>query len=241
MKILKAFIKGRTKNMKKSEIAVAVFTMISAASIARAESFNVDFDKGLFRTVDFMETVKTSDISKADADNVVSIIPVPATTIDTLTPTLYKLSVPGLQRLKKEALSMHDLSKEFLQLINEEKTIVLYNEFNVLLVTPVGNDQHVILESNDRQLLEFLSKQETEVLQAGLQNRGKVKVCKTVIKTLWKWVKEAWVAYDITEEICSWEENDTTPTNTGNPGGSGTTYHTGMGENSNYVVNKHLK
>ena len=225
--------------MKKSKIAVAAFAVIIAtASLVKAERFDIDFDRGAFRTVDFMEAGKTSDVSKAD--NTASITPIPAPALDTVSTGVYKLAAPSLQRLRKETLNIPGLSKEFLQQINEEKTIVLYNEGNVFLTTLVGNTQYIILESNDRKLLEFLAKQQKEVLQAGLQNKGKVKVCVTVIKTLWKWIKEAWVAYEISKEVCSWQDDGATPS-TGNPAGSGSTYHNGQGGDSNYDVNKYLK
>lgn len=225
--------------MKKSKIAVAMFAVvITAASLAKAGGFDMDFDKGAFRTVDFMEAVKTSEVFRTD--DAASIVPVPAIALNTVNTTVYKLSAPGLQKLRKEVLNMPGLSNKFLQQINEEKTVVLYNEDNVFLTTLTGNAQHIILESNDSKLMEFLAKYKTEVLQVGLQNKGKVKVCTTIIKTLWKWVKEAWVAYEISKEICSWEDDGATPS-TGNPGGSGSTYHNGQGGSSNYDVNKHLK
>lgn len=210
--------------MRKSKIAVAVFAVIiAAASLAGAEGFGVDFDRGAFRTVDFMEAVKTSDVSKED--NTANIIPVPATVANTVNTTVYKLAAPGLQKLRKEVLNMPGLSKEFLQQLNEEKTVVLYNEDNILLTTLVGGTQYIILESNDKKLMEFLAKQKTEVLQVGLQNKGKVKVCVTVLKTLWKWIKEAVVAYEISEEICSWEDDGVTPGTNNGGGGGGQPLH----------------
>lgn len=227
--------------MKTSTTLIALFAVImAAASAAKAEDI-VDFDKGSFRSVDFMEAVNTFDVSKAV--NAANITPISATALNTVNTTFYKLAAHGLQKLRKEVLGMPGLSKEFLQQLNEEKTVVLYNKDNVLLTTLVGDVQHIVFESNDRKLLEFLAKQKTEVSQIRLQNKGKVKVCKTILKTLWKYIKEVWVAYEISQEVCSWEDDgatDATPS-TGNSGGSGSTYHNGQGGDSNYDVNKRIK
>jgi len=208
--------------MRKNKISVAVFAaIIAAASLAKAGGFDVDFDRGAFRAVDFMEAIKTSEVSRAD--DAASIVLVPATTLNTVNTMVYKLAAPGLQKLRKEVLNMPEMSKEFFQLINDKKIIVLHNDNGVFLTTQAGkNDYYILFESNDYKLIKLLSEQKTEVLQAGLPNKGKVKVCMTVIKTLWKWIKEAWVAYEISEEICSWEDDGTTPsTNNGGGGGHG--------------------
>lgn len=229
--------------MKKNKIAVAVFAVIiAAASLAKAGGFDVDFDKGAFRAANFMEAVKVSGMPSGDA--VSSIKPVPATALESAKTaaniSVYALAAHGLQKLRREVLNMPGVSKEFVQLVSEEKTVVLYNENNVFLTTLVGDVQYVLLESNDKKLLEFLGKYRTELLQGGLEKGGKVKVCVTVAETAWKLIKEIWTAYEIYKEVCTWETNTPTPS-TGNPGGSGGTYHNGQGGDSDYDVNKHLK
>ena len=119
--------------MKKTSILITIFVVAATASLVKAGEFDVDFDKGAFRPVDFMEAVKTSEVS--GVDNAASITPVPATAFNTVNMAVYTLTVPSLQKLRKEVINMPGLSKEFLQQINEEKTIVLYNEDNVLLAT----------------------------------------------------------------------------------------------------------
>lgn len=208
--------------MKKSQIAGTVFAVIvSTVSLTWAEGFGVDFDRGSLRTLDFMEAVKTSNTSKMD--NTVNISPVLATAGNPVETTAHRLSASELQKLREEALTMPDLSKEFLLMINNEKTIVLHNDTGIFLTNQVGiNDYYMLFESNDKKLINFLLGQKTGTLQAGLQNKNKVKVCKAVIKTLWKWIKEAWVAYEITEEICSWEDDgETSSTTNGGGGGNG--------------------
>lgn len=184
--------------MKKSKIAVAVFTVvIVAASFARAEGFGVDFDKGSFRTADFMEAVKASKVSKTD--NAASITPVPVTAVNKVN-RVYELSAPGLQKLRKEVITMPGLSEEFLQQINKENTVVLYNEDSVFLTTLVGAIQHIILESNDKKLMEFISKQKAGALQANLQQKM---TCWNVIKILWKVVNGISIAYEVATQICN--------------------------------------
>ncbi|OGS06395.1 MAG: hypothetical protein A2270_06830 [Elusimicrobia bacterium RIFOXYA12_FULL_51_18] len=207
--------------MRKSKISVAVFAVIiAAASLVKAGGFDVDFDRGAFRAVDFMEAIKTSEASRAD--DAASIVPVPATALNTVNTTVYKLVAPGLQELKKEIVNMPGLSKEFLQQINKEKTVVLYNEDNVFLTTLAGDVHYIILESNDKKLMDFLAKEKTEVLQNKLHNKNLVYVCISKIDTIMKWVGHAWVAYEVIKEICSWENDGTTPSpNNGGGGGSG--------------------
>ena len=207
--------------MKKNKITVVVFAVIMAtASLVKAEGFGVDFNRGTFSTVDFMEAVKTYNVSKAD--NTTSITPVPATAANAVNTTVYKLAAPGLQKLRKEVLNMPGLSKEFLQQINEEKTVVLYNEDNALLTTLVGDTHYIILESNDKKLMDFLVKEKTGVLQDKLPNKNLVCMCISKLDTIMKWVGNAWVAYQIVKEVCSWENDGTTPSpNNGGSGGSG--------------------
>jgi len=209
--------------MKKSNILIAAFAVIiAAAPFAAAEDFGVDFDRGAFRTADFMEAVKTSDISRAD--NISTITPAPVTAETTLNVKVYILAASSLQKLRKEVLTMPGLSKEFLQLINEENTVLLYNKDSVFLTTLVGDIQHIILESNDRNLLEYISKQKTGPLQANLQNKGK---CWEVIKLAWKIVNGISVAYEIITTVCDNGGDGTPPANPNLPGSSSTpgVYH----------------
>lgn len=196
--------------MKKSKLVVAVFTVIiAAASFAGAETLSVDFDRGSFRTMGFMEAVKTSDAFMAD--NAAGIVPVPATALNAVSTTVYKLAAPALQKLRQKALTVPEMSKDFLQLLNYEKVIVLHDNNNIFLTTQAGESYYVLFESSDKELMKLLSEPGTGVVQVRLLNKGKVKICKEVIKILWKWVKEAWVAYEITEEVCSWEDDGDTP------------------------------
>ncbi|MBI4349817.1 MAG: hypothetical protein HY550_00095 [Elusimicrobia bacterium] len=212
--------------MKKSNILIAAFAVIIAAvPFAAAEGFGVDFDRGAFRTADFMEAVKTSDMSRADN---ISITPAPVTAATTLNIKVYILAASSLQKLRKEVLTMPGLSKEFLQLINEENTVVLYNKDSVFLTTLVGDIQHIILESNDRKLMEYISKQKTGPLQANLRNKGK---CWEVIKLAWKIVNGISVAYEIITTVCDGEGDSTPPANPNLPGASTIpgVYHERMG------------
>jgi len=200
--------------MKKSNILIAAFAVIiAAAPFAAAEDFGVDFDRGAFRTADFMEAVKTSNMS--GADNISTITPAPVTAANTLNVKVYILAASSLQKLRKEVLNMPGLSKEFLQVINEENTAVLYNKDSVFLTTLVGNIQHIVLESNDRKLVEFISKQKTGALQADLQQKGK---CWTLITTAWRIINGVLTAYEIIKEVCD-DDTPTTPSTPSAPGG----------------------
>jgi hypothetical protein len=225
--------------MKKSNMVLMVVAVIMAAtSIVRAEGFGVDFDRGSFRTADFVEAAKTSDV--VAVDNAASIESVPPTAVNTVTTAVYELATPALLKLRKEVLNMPGLSKGFLQQINEEKTIVLYNEDNVFLTILVGNTRYIILESNDNELIGFLAKQKTEGLQKESQNKNLLYVCLTKIETIMKWVNYVWTAVQISREVCSWQNDGVSP-GTALPGGSGSTWNSGQGGDSNYDVNKHLK
>jgi hypothetical protein len=207
--------------MKKRKIGVAVFAVIiAAASLAKAGGFDVDFDRGAFRAVDFMAAVKTSEVSKVD--DAASIVPMPAIALNTINTTVYKLAAPDLQELRKEILNMPGLSKEFLQQINEEKTVVLFNDDNVFLTTLVGDIHYIMLESSDKRVMDFMAKEKAEVLQDKLHNKNLAYVCISKLETIMKWVNNAWVAYEIIKEVCSWENDGTTPSpNNGGGGGSG--------------------
>lgn len=206
--------------MKKSNILIAGFAVVmAAASVVKAEGFGMDFDRGSFRTADFMDAVKASDVSRGN--NAGNITPAPAAAGNTLNMRVYKLADHGLQKLRKKVLTIPGLSKEFLQQINEAKTIVLYNENNVFLTTPVGEVQYIILESNDKELLGFLAKQGADVFQEEFRNKNLVYVCITRLETIMKWVNNAWVAYEIAKEICSWQGDDTSSPSNPNSGGIG--------------------
>lgn len=101
--------------------------------------------------------------------------------------------------------------------MNDEKIVVLHNTQGVFLTAQVGKDNYYTLsESNDKNLIKFLSKQKTEDLQAGLQNKGWIKVCGPVLKTLWKWVNGVWTAYEVTEYLCHQEWEDDSSGSNGN-------------------------
>lgn len=199
--------------------------ILAASSISHAEEFNMDFDKGAFRSADFMEAVKTFDVSKAE--NTANMKPAPVAALSAINTVVYKLTAPGLQKLRGEISQIPGLSEEFLQLVNHERTIVLHNDQGVFLTTLAGKDNYyTLLESNNKKLIEFLSKQKTEVMQAELHNKNWVKVCLPVVKTLWKWIQGIWTAYEVTEYLChqEWEGDPLPPTGNGGGGGGALPY-----------------
>lgn len=212
---------SRKKIMKKSAILIAAFAVIiSVASVAMAEEFNMDFDMGAFRSADFMEAIK--NVSKTD--DAIDIKPVPADASNAANMIVYKLAAPGLEELKKEILNRPGLHKEVFRLVNDERTVVLHNAQGVFLTAQVGkSDYYTLFESNDRELIEFLSKRKTEALQAELNNKNWVTTCLPYVKTLWKWVQGIWTAYEVTEYLChqDWEGDPLPPVTPGGGHGGG--------------------
>lgn len=151
----------------------------------------------------------------------------------------HQLATPILQKLRKEILGMSELSNEFLQLINNRETVVLYNDRGVFLTTLRDNNYYLHFESNDKKLMKFMAKQEIEGEIP--QNKQWINVCVTHVSTVMKWINYAWVAVQVYKEVCSQQWQGDPPTDTGNPGGSGSTWHNGQGGNSDYDVNKYLK
>lgn len=201
--------------MKKSNILIAALMgILASVSIARAEEFKMDFDKGAYRSDEFMMAAKASDVPKID--NTANMRPTPAADC-AINVVVHKLTAPGLKELREEILNMPGLSEDLIRLLNDDKIVVLHNTQGVFLTTQVGKDSYYTLfESNDKKLIEFLSKQKTEAVQAELQNKGWVKICLPVAKTLWKWLNGVWTAYEVTEYLCHQEWEDDSSGGNGN-------------------------
>lgn len=219
--------------MKRNIVIVVVFAVVVAvASFAKAEEVEISFDggsnqvaslDGLKRVLPDFKAAFPVPAAPSDVAQSIPVAPANASQSD----TLHKLDGVGLQRLRKEILSIPRLSEEFFQLINNEKTIVLYNNNNVFLVSSVGENTYVmLLESDDKRLIEFLA--------TGVQNKHWITTCAKHASTIWKWISGVWTAADIITTICRQEW--VSPSD--DSAGSGTTWHPGMGGDSNYDVNR---
>lgn len=145
--------------MKKSNILIVVFAVIiTAASMAGAQMADVSFN----------QRVPQVERSKAftgigTVENDLPAIPLPTAASNTETTVFRKLDGAGLQRLRKEMFNIPGLSKEFSQAISSKKVTIFYNNYGVSVVKRVGENTYAMLWESNKWLIEFLTKQETEV------------------------------------------------------------------------------
>jgi hypothetical protein len=226
--------------MKNSGIIVAaVVVILSGTQILSADEPNINFDGGNRRAI-ALEDFKTDLPALPE----VRAVPVPEerTTASLKGDILYKLSKRGRQKLEI-ALEKTQITfnANICSLIADEKTDILYNSGQVIFAKAVNADLYkTVFESGDRKLLALLpatSAPHTLTRQA-------VPVCEVVdvvvTHYLWKLIDGVYkkVAEDIIkqEKVCH-DEAGPDP----EQGGSGSTYHSGQGGNSEFDVNKSIK
>lgn len=186
-------------NCKVASMFVAISLMVGSVAMA----IEVDFDRAVVGMGNrgFIHTARDiSDIALQPQRTVCVTDGVYPSNVT----SMHKLSSSGTEKLRKEILGMRGVSPEILSVFLEKGTQVLFDDKAAYLVVPRGEDYSMLHESTDEYILEFLKNNRVEVQQAKRYNKsGSLLIrCRPVIRLIWKWVKEAWVAYEITEEIC---------------------------------------
>lgn len=205
--------------MKKTSILIAMFAVIAAVSSVRAEGFGVDFDKGSFRTADFIKAI-------AENEKAVPILPegVSVEMIGKANPSkMYALGKTGMQRLHKEIIDqpIKSLGQDVLGLINNEKTTIIYNDKEVYFVSAVAENTYNILQTeSNAQLINVLLKLKGQAQgEVYSQNKGWITVCKDVLT----WVSLIRDGVEVTVQVykymCAqeWEDTPSTPGSGGTP------------------------
>lgn len=209
--------------MKRTSILIAVFAVIVAASVAKANDIAVNFDgnepavsfAGLVAAAPAIEAPLPSQGHCDQNDGQESQI-------------FFKLGKDKQQTLSASIIQ-GDFNWDTRILIGETKTDILYNSAVVYFVSKDGNKYVTMHESTDKRLITLLHKAN----QPALQTKNAV-VCKFVEMVLWELVKGVWT--EVIKQVKECSSNTDTDPDTHS--GSGSTYHAGQGGGSNYDVNK---
>ncbi len=196
---------------KYKSVFISAVAVISMASIAGATGIQVDFDRGVSGQPSFIEAARAMDTASPAAAAVCA----KADSGITQAAVIHKLSTQGMMKLREEITDIPGVSSEVIRTAADKRIGVLFDDKNAYLVIPVGKDYYTLQESAAEGLLAFLKEQRAVAIQATQHNKSWVTKCRPVIKIIWKWIKEAWVAYEITEEICELVEVDDTPSGGG--------------------------
>ena len=233
--------------MKKSNILIAAFAaIIAAAPFAAAEDFGVDFDRGAFRTADFMEAI-------AQNEKTLPILPevFPAEAINKANSSkMYKLDKVGRQMLYREIIDkpIKSFSQDVLELINNEKVAIFYNDEVVCFTNKIETGTYNILQKNYNKLLLtslMKLKEQSSRQEMFSQNKNWIKICKEVIDWVIRIKGGVEVLVEVKTWVCEQEWVDSTPGSGGIapiPGGSSIPgIHHERSGNLNYDINKRLK
>ncbi len=211
--------------MKKSNILIAAFVVVSTASAARAE---IDFDG---RTSGSIITG-----SQALAFENTLQVPVPDPVgmpqrvfgdITEVDKTATFIELPGGRRgAFRQLVSTYDKdSAKLIPLIDNKNIKILCGPTGILFLGYTEGKYWVVAESNNRELL----------MGAGNDRKAGKPVCKFVEYVLWKLVEGVWT--EVIEKVKEcYSDTDTSPYI--HAPGSGSTYHNGQGGNTDYDVNK---
>lgn len=224
------------EKLKMLMIAVSISMVLSVSG--NCGEFAVDFDAEGARRVSFMETWQSTDRNAVAVPQVEAVV---AEATFSTKPQFFSLGVEGARELRKNAASISGVSESFIRALGEQGAIVLYNDTAALVVAPAGKTLYVKGESDSRELLKSLAEFGRISGKSDVRNPGMVYRCFKVIDTFMKWVNNAWVAYEVSRQVCEWQYDGTPAPDTGNPGGSGGTYNSSQGGDSNYDVNRHLR
>ena len=229
--------------MKKRNMLVAVcVALVAAAAVAKAENMEVNFDGSAINR----QPSSLYGLKRALPD-FEAILPVPVDSANGIKneAILYKLRKTARQTLcngiSAKTIPPFDVNVQLL--INDENVEILYNDMQVFFVSALReNKYNTLLESRDSRLIRLLSELNSPSLSQSKQLE-ELTVCglvsAVVIHYLWKIIDKVWtqVAVETVELVkqCHTETVEVPDT------GSGTTYHSGQGGNSNFDVNKHMR
>ncbi|MCK4936261.1 MAG: hypothetical protein KAR84_05355 [Elusimicrobiales bacterium] len=144
-KVTRGFVVGKGEEVKvkiggskMKKIGIAVFAlMFVGVSYVGAQNIRVSFDQGILKT-EFNKVV------------VPTVVPAKVETL------FYRLDKVGIQEFQKEILDMKGVSEKFRDLIADNKTVVLYNNTGLVLITFTVQDNYSVLWESNKQLISFL-------------------------------------------------------------------------------------
>ncbi len=185
--------------MKKTSVLIAMFAVIAASSVARAQIGTIDFDG----KVPANAPINREILSLGDASQIPVSAPsmMPQRTfsndaeVDKNT-TFIELPAARRESFRNAVLSYSGASTRILSLVDDNNVKILYGHSGILFLGKVAGKYQVIAESNDRALL----------LGAGRSLRGGP-VCKLVEYVLWKLVDGVWTEVIKQVKECSSPEN----------------------------------
>jgi hypothetical protein len=233
--------------MGKIKIGVIVLIAVfGSASVVKAVESAIDFDGGLSRGVNFSEIIKTADFCKNNQNNCEKVESVPAQSVPKEAVNngnslpMYELSMGRKQMLQKELMfhPIESLGPNIRRLIYDENIGIMFNDEEICFVRRIAVNTYNILDRvQDKKLLNVIEK----LKEPGFSSKGWVSSCRSILT----WASLIKDGIEVTTQVYTWvceqEWQGDPPINTGNPAGSGGTYHGGQGGNSNYDVNRHLK
>ncbi len=198
--------------MKYSDILVVGFAvLVATASVARAEEFNMDFDKGSFRSADFAEALGTQAKNEA---------PMPAIT---RMPNECGGNNLKIQMLRKQIFGKYAMQdRELFETINSEKVMLFYNTEAILLLESAAGGKPILLrEINNPGLVKQLESEERQILSGGTGAKFwmLVKNCYKVVEVITVLWQGKEILKEVTREVCESTQEWVDSPSTGNSGG----------------------
>ena len=205
--------------MKKLGIAVFSLMFVGVAYVG-AQTIEVDFDGE--KAIQNGQDMEKFSMPEAFSD-IEYNIPAPIKEINyefakKKTSACTECTIEGtkLQNLRRKILIKSGLLKKekALRLIEDEKTIILYNYENVFFANKLGEHKYnIIWESSDKQLVEHLANKERQIIYASSTNKGLIKICFDVLVKILV-IKEGIETWEeVTTRICEFIEENPAPDN----------------------------
>ncbi len=126
------------------------------------------------------------------------------------TTAIYKIDTQKLQKLRRKILKESGLLKDekALRLIEDEKTIILYNNENIFFTNDIGENRYnMIWKSSNKQLVKHLANKENQIMTIGAINKygAFVKKCWDVISFITTLVGTVEIITEVKERMCKME------------------------------------
>lgn len=196
--------------MNKSKTAIAIFAVMTAVSVTKAEDTTLNFD-GHGQTKSFAailaETPAAEVPTVAKASNIDSN--------NAQEKVFLKLEKGNQLALSAAVINGNPFGTDIMMLIGDPKTDILYNNDSAYFVSKDGNAYITVAESTDKRFISLLHKANTPALQ----NKNAI-ACKFVEMVLWELVKGVWTQVIRQVKEC-YTEPDTTPSTPANSGSQG--------------------
>ncbi len=222
--------------MKNIKILIMLI-MFPLVAFGNDKEFNFDFDGKNIKSqqIDFVRFNKLNLIDLSEND---LFIPYPKITQESEKNVTLKLKLLNKKYLDNLLREDFDSFKDFQKIIRdnkEKKIFIIYSDTKIYLATEISeNKYNVIYESNDCNFVKKISS-----IFLSNPDKGWITVCKEILTWVSLIKDGVEVGYWVTKQICELVEKPV-DSGTGNPAGSGSTWHNGQGGDSIYDVNKKL-